>query len=94
MKKVLITTSFTILILVISYITIYGQKGLIYLRSMQYQLAKLEQVNIKYKINNKKLREEIDLLKYNSKYIEDKARTELGLVKKEEIIYHMDKKVN
>lgn len=92
MKNIIVSITFISLILVISYYTVYGQKGLIHLNKLKNELAKIEKVNMKYCKDNKSLRKEIDLLKYNYDYIADRARLELGLVKKSEIIYHIKKK--
>lgn len=92
MKRLIVSITFISLILVITYHTVYGQKGLLHLRKLNSELNKIENTNRNYKINNILLRKEIDLLKYNFEYIEECARLELGLVKKNEIIYHIQKK--
>ncbi len=94
MKKLIIITMFTSLILLISYLTIFSEKGFVHLRKLKTELAIIAEINTKYSVENKLLREEIDLLKYNTKYIEEKARKELGLVKDREIIYHLKKNID
>ena len=56
------------------------------------ELNNIKKINNNHRLENKLLREEIDLLKYNNLYIEEKARKELGLIKNNEIIYHIKKK--
>lgn len=92
-----IKINITILILVvllslITYQTIFGDKGLIHLNQLEEELNSIKKINNNHRLENKLLREEIDLLKYNNLYIEEKARKELGLIKNKEIIYHIKKK--
>ena len=76
----------------IAYQTIFGDKGLIHLNQLEEELNNIKKINNNHRLENKLLREEIDLLKYNNLYIEEKARKELGLIKNKEIIYHIKKK--
>ncbi len=72
----------------------FGQKGFTHLNKLNSELAVIEDINTKYSIENKFIRKEIDLLKYDTKYIEEKARKDLGLIKDREIIYHLKKNIN
>ena len=81
-----------VLLSLITYQTIFGDKGLIHLKQLEEELNSIKKINNNHRLENKLLREEIDLLKYNNHYIEEKARTELGLIKNKEIIYHIKKK--
>jgi cell division protein FtsB len=76
----------------ITYQTIFGEKGLIHLNQLEDELKNIKKISNNHRLENKLLREEIDLLKYNNLYIEEKAREELGLIKNKEIIYHIKKK--
>ena len=58
---------------------------------LQEELAELEDYNNKLKTENKELRKEIGLLKNNLRYLEEVARSELGLVKEGELVYHLKK---
>ena len=80
------------LLSLITYQTIFGDKGLIHLNQLEEELNNIKKINNNHRLENKLLREEIDLLKYNNLYIEEKARKELGLIKNKEIIYHIKKK--
>ena len=82
-----------VLLSLITYQTIFGDKGLIHLNQLEEELNNINKINNKHRLENKLLREEIDLLKYNDFYIEEKARKTLGLIKNKEIIYHI-KKIN
>ena len=81
-----------VLLSLITYQTIFGDKGLIHLKQLEEELNSIKKINNNHRLENKLLREEIDLLKYNNLYIEEKARKELGLIKNKEIIYHIKKK--
>ena len=81
-----------ILLSLITYQTIFGDKGLIHLNQLEEELNSIKKINNNYRLENKLLREEIDLLKYSNLYIEEKARQELGLIKNKEIIYNIKKK--
>ena len=80
-----------VLLSLITYQTIFGDKGLIHLKQLEEELNSIKKINNNHRLENKLLREEIDLLKYNNLYIEEKAREELGLIKNKEIIYHIKK---
>ena len=80
------------LLSLITYQTIFADKGLIHLNNLQKELNNIKKINNNHRLENILLREEIDLLKYNNLYIEEKARKELGLIKNKEIIYHIKKK--
>ena len=81
-----------VLLSIITYQTIFGDKGLIHLNQLKEELKSIKKINNNHRLENKLLREEIDLLKYSNLYIEEKARKELGLIKNKEIIYHIKKK--
>ena len=80
------------LLSLITYQTILGEKGLLHLNQLEEELNSIKKINNNHRLENKLLREEIDLLKYSDLYIEEKARKELGLIKNKEIIYHIKKK--
>lgn len=95
MMPIKINISFLVLVVLLSlitYQTIFGDKGLIHLNQLEEELNSIKKINNNHRLENKLLREEIDLLKYNNLYIEEKARKELGLIKNKEIIYHIKKK--
>ena len=81
-----------VLLSLITYQTIFGDKGLLHLKQLEEELNSIKKINNNHRLENKLLREDIDLLKYNNLYIEEKARKELGLIKNKEIIYHINKK--
>ena len=95
MMPIKINISFLLLVAILSlitYQTIFGDKGLIHLNQLEEELNSIKKINNNHRLENKLLREEIDLLKYSDLYIEEKAKKELGLIKNKEIIYHINKK--
>ena len=75
-----------ILALIVSWLA-FGDRGFIYLCKMEKErqeylgrIEKLEQAN-------QELRDEIDRLQHDTEYIGTTARKELGLLKKNEVIY-------
>ncbi|MBD3360504.1 hypothetical protein GF366_01750 [Candidatus Peregrinibacteria bacterium] len=94
MKKVIIAIIITVTFTFMVVMTIFGQRGLVHLYKLQKKCNEIEQFNNKLQAENKKLKEEIDLLKHDMTYIEQLAREELGLVKENELIYHVEKNDN
>jgi cell division protein FtsB len=91
-KNYIIILLLVVLLSLITYQTIFGEKGLIHLNQLEDELKNIKKISNNHRLENKLLRVEIDLLKYNNLYIEEKARKELGLIKNKEIIYHIKKK--
>lgn len=65
----------------------FGDRGFIYLYRMEKERQEYLEKIQSLELANQKLKEEIDRLRYDSEYIVEKAREELGLVKKNEVIY-------
>lgn len=75
-----------VIILVVSWLA-FGDRGFIYLYRMDKEREEyLERIE-ELKLANQKLQDEIDKLRTDRDYIEATARKELGLVKKNEVIY-------
>ncbi len=73
-------------ILVVSWLA-FGDRGFIYLYKMDKEREEYLGRIQKLELANKELEEEIDRLRNDREYIESTARKELGLVKKDEVIY-------
>ena len=75
-----------IILLVVSWLA-FGDRGFIYLYKMEKERqVYLEKIQ-KLELANQELKDEIDRLRYDNDYIVETARKELGLVKKNEVIY-------
>ena len=75
-----------IVLLAVSWLA-FGDRGFIYLYRMENERQEYLDRIQKLELANQELKEEIDRLRYNREYIEETARKELGLVKKDEVIY-------
>ena len=83
--KVLLLGLF-IVSLVVSWLA-FGNRGFVYLYRMDKERQEyLERIR-KLDLANEELKDEIDKLENDRDYIEETIRKELGLVKKNEVIY-------
>ncbi len=89
MKKVVVTIVFFLILIITIVVMIFGPRGLIHLRGLQKELADLTHHNSELQKENEVLRSEVELLKHNLLYIEELARKELGLMKEDELLYHL-----
>lgn len=78
-----------IVLLVVGFLILFGRKGLVDNYKMQQMVKELSATNEQMLKENNKLKQEILLLRKDSKYIERLARDELGMVKKGDIVYRM-----
>jgi cell division protein FtsB len=74
-------------LLVVAVLFVFGNNGLIDNLMMNKKLTILKSANALLASENNQLKTEISLLRNNSQYIERLARSELGMVKKGELIY-------
>jgi cell division protein FtsB len=72
-------------------VTVFGPRGVLHMLRLKDEVRQLEEGNQQLKAENFALRREIDKLKSNPKYLEDKAREELGLAKGNELVYELKK---
>ncbi len=70
---------------------VYGEHGLIHLLRMRTEQAALEHTAFDLQQRNEQLRERIQRLRSDDRYLERLARERLGLVKKGEIMYRVTK---
>ncbi len=78
-----------IILLVMGFLILFGKKGLIDNYKVQQMVKELSVTNERMLKENNKLKQEILLLRKDTKYIERLARDELGMVKKGDIVYRM-----
>lgn len=76
-----------LVILVIAYYTIFGERGILQIQNLGRLLADIRASTEKLKEENEGLKREIRLLQEDEAYIERIARQELGLAREDEIIY-------
>ena len=75
------------MILLVAYYTFFGERGILELRKLERNLEHIDAYTQKLKEENEGLKKEIRLLQEDKKYIEEIAREDLGLVRKDEVIY-------
>ena len=69
--------------------TVFGQRGLVHLNRLRSELHRYQQENHILTEKNRKLAQEIELLRNNLEYIEETARSQLGMAYPDEIIYQV-----
>lgn len=72
-------------------LTIFGDRGLIRIYKVSKDRDSIKAYNEKIKTENAAMREEIERLKSDDKYIELVARKELGMIGKNEVVYQFEK---
>ena len=75
------------LIAVILGFAFFGDRGILHMLKLSNQKAALEQKLSDVRMQNEKLRVEISSLKNDRRYIERIARTELGMVRDDELVF-------
>ena len=90
-KQILYITIF-LAVLVLLWVLIAPKKSALHLLQAEKKLEVLQTENRRLAEENEALREEIDKLQNDPDYLEEKARKEYGLLKKNEVLYKFDKK--
>ena len=76
---------------VMALLITFGNRGVVDNYLMGKRLSQLKTENDVLAAQNKKLGEEILLLRSNPAYIESVARNDLGMVKKGDVVYRLSK---
>jgi len=76
-----------VLVLIMGALIAFGDRGLIDNYRMKLKLMSLKKTNHEITLENIALKKNITLLRDNLSYIERVARSELGMVKKGELVY-------
>jgi cell division protein FtsB len=87
--KIVALFFFLCIVLTLAGMLFFGQRGFFHLMTLQEQFRALDAENQRIALENARLNEEIELLNENLAYIEDIARKQLGLVKKDELVYKL-----
>lgn len=82
---------FIVIIAAISVLAVFGDKGLLDVWKFRKERQKLAVQKSQLEDENKRLAQEIRLLKTDKQYALTVARQELGMVKKDEVIYMIEK---
>lgn len=81
----------SLFVVILFFITIFGERGLIRLYKLSRERDSILEYKKKIETENASLRNEIDLLKNDDKYMEVVARKELGMIGKNELVYQFEK---
>jgi cell division protein FtsB len=87
--KTIVSVLLFFVVLTLAALLVFGQRGIAHLVTLQEQFAALEAENQRILRDNERLQHEIELLNDNLAYIEDIARKQLGLVKRDELVYQL-----
>ena len=82
---------FIVIIAAISVLAVFGDKGLLDVWKFRKERQKLLVQKSQLEEENRRLADEIRLLKTDKQYALSIARQELGMVKKDEVIYMIEK---
>jgi cell division protein FtsB len=76
-----------LLVLVLLALALFGDKGIMRAFQSERQKEALQEEVNRLEATNEALRKEIEALRSDRRYIEDIARRELGMVKKDELVF-------
>ncbi len=85
----LTTVLFVILLILLQYRLWFGNGSLTEVHHLQDQISKVEQENISLKERNLSLAAEVHDLKEGHDAIEERARSEMGMIKHDETFYQI-----
>lgn len=85
----LLLSIFVILIIYLQAILWLGDGSLSEVRRLKKSISLIEQENLELQARNQQLIDEVEALRHGLDLIEHRAREDLGLVKKNEIFYHI-----
>jgi len=77
------------LIVVLQYPLWFGKGGWLRVRTLDQQVAAQKSVNAGLKARNEALDAEVRDLKQGMEAIEERARTDLGMIRKDEVFYQV-----
>ncbi|MBI5894220.1 MAG: septum formation initiator family protein [Deltaproteobacteria bacterium] len=77
--------------IIMVFLTVFSDRGLIRIYQLSKERDNIRTNNRLLKTANENLREEMQRLKTDNRYIEEIARKELGMVKPTDVIYQFEK---
>lgn len=83
--------SLSLFVAIVGLLTIFGDRGLIRVYKLSKERDSIKNYNEKIKAENTAMKEEMELLKTDDKYIELIARKELGMIGRNELVYQFEK---
>jgi cell division protein FtsB len=89
MKRFLKPAYALLITLVLGIISLNSKSGILYIYELKKEIQTLRDENEKIKISNEDIRHTIKELGNNPKLIESMARSRLGLVSSDEVVYEI-----
>jgi len=83
--------SLSLFVAIVGLLTIFGDRGLIRVYKLSKERDSIKNYNERIKAENTAMKEEMELLKTDDKYIELIARKELGMIGTNELVYQFEK---
>lgn len=78
-------------VLTMGFLTIFGERGLMRIYHLSRERDSIKAYNDNLRVENEAMKEEIERLKYDNRYMEAIARKELGMVGANEIVYRFER---
>ena len=82
----------TALIILMSLVTIVGERGALHLWRLRGQKNRLDAQNFRLQLENENLRRRIDRIRHDDHYLEKLAREELNMVRPGEVVYRFQRR--
>jgi len=80
------------IMLFILFFTVFGERGVLRIHQMTEEKEEIQRKATRIQAENARLKQEIEALKSDRRYLESIARKEFGLVRPNEIIYQFSPK--
>jgi cell division protein FtsB len=91
-KEKMIVTAGMVMLFAFLFVIAFSEKGAVDLYQLHLKKVRLERSGVALQQQNRALYDNIQRLKYDGEFIENIARTELGMVGKDEMVYQFKKK--
>jgi cell division protein FtsB len=90
-KEKMIVTTGMVLLFAFLFVIAFSEKGAVDLYQLHLKKVRIERSGVALEQQNRALLDNIHRLKHDGEFIENIARTELGMVGKDEMVYQFKK---
>ena len=91
-KEKIIVTAGMVMLFAFLFVIAFSDKGAVDLYQLHLKKVRIQRSGVTLQQENRALYDNIQRLKYDGEFIENIARTELGMVGKDEMVYQFRKK--
>jgi len=91
-KEKMIVTAGMVMLFAFLFVIAFSEKGAVDLYQLHLKKVRIQRSGVALQHENRALYDNIQRLKYDGEFIENIARTELGMVGKDEMVYQFKKK--